>query len=160
MTADLDLLLPNFGWVEPGVLAGCGLPGRGLASKLLPACERARAHGVDLVVSLLEAPPLLPVLRAAGLGALHFPIADHGAPDDLVAFARFVDAVAARIAAGETTLVHCYAGIGRTGLFLAAFLARHRGLTADEAVATLRAVRPRSLETAVQMRALARLARR
>jgi atypical dual specificity phosphatase len=155
---DLDLLLPNFGWVVPGVLAGCGLPGRGLASKVSGAYALARAQGVDLVVSLLEAPPPLPLLQAARLGALHFPIPDHGAPDDLPAFARFVDAVAVRIEAGETTLVHCYAGIGRTGLFLAAWLARHRGMSAELAISTLRAVRPRSIETAVQIRALAQLA--
>jgi protein-tyrosine phosphatase len=152
---DFELLVPNFGWVLPGALAGSGLPGRGLGVKAAPAYGLIREAGVDFVLSLLETPPPWALLERAGLTGAHFPIPDHGTPADPAAFAACVDDVHARIAAGQVALVHCFAGIGRTGLFLAAYLARHEGLSADEAVAELRRLRPRSIETPAQLRALA-----
>lgn len=155
---ELDLLVPGFGWLVPGVIAGSGIPGRGMGPKAAAAYDLVRAQGIDLVVSLLEEAPPWEVLRAAGLDGMHFPIPDHGTPADLDAFAAFIDAVQARIASGSAALVHCYAGIGRTGLFLAGWLARHRGLSPEDAVRELRRKRPRSIETTGQLLAVAALA--
>ena len=53
---------------------------------------------------------------------------------------RFLDAVH-HYASTEASYWHCHAGINRSGLALAAYLHRHRGLRIGEAVATMRARR-------------------
>lgn len=47
---------------------------------------------------------------------------DHGVPDDRPAFRGLAHEVSRRLHRGEAVLVHCYAGIGRTGTFAAAVL--------------------------------------
>jgi protein-tyrosine phosphatase len=64
---------------------------------------------------------------------LNFPIPDRGAPDDREAFLGLTRAVARRLERGEGVLVHCYAGIGRTGT-LASCVLMALGLEQDEAL--------------------------
>jgi len=47
-----------------------------------------------------------------------------------------------QVSAGQPTLVHCWAGRDRTGATLACYLVRYHGLTADAAIAQVRATRP------------------
>ena len=47
---------------------------------------------------------------------------DHGVPDDRQAFWALAQEVSRRLRRGDAVLVHCYAGIGRTGTFAAAVL--------------------------------------
>jgi atypical dual specificity phosphatase len=56
--------------------------------------------------------------------------------------------------------VHCGAGLGRTGTLLACYLVSSAGLTADEAIARVRAARPGSIETDEQEQAVRRFAQR
>ncbi|HYH10065.1 MAG TPA: protein-tyrosine phosphatase family protein [Thermoanaerobaculia bacterium] len=51
-------------------------------------------------------------------------IPDYGVPDDVDAFRKTVDDAAAALRRGENVLVHCAAGIGRTGTFAVAVLCR------------------------------------
>lgn len=46
---------------------------------------------------------------------LEFAIADFGVPEDRAAFCALARNLAARLRAGESLLIHCGAGIGRTG---------------------------------------------
>jgi hypothetical protein len=52
-------------------------------------------------------------------------------------FERFLDAVHAH-AAEEESYWHCHAGINRSGMAVAAYLHRHRGLRISDAIAQLR----------------------
>jgi protein-tyrosine phosphatase len=97
----------------------------------LPAQVRAwKAVGVDVVVSLLEAheQTLYGVEAEARLCASSdlmfrsFPICDHDVPESADAFAHFVRDVHREVVEGRTVLVHCMAGIGRTGLMTSGLL--------------------------------------
>jgi atypical dual specificity phosphatase len=137
----------NFSFVIPGQLAGMGQPG-GLGSYLQADLARLREAGIGAMVSLTPEPPEPKAVAAAGLTLLHLPIEDFGIPTDeqidrLVAFAG------EQIAAGQAVVVHCGAGMGRTGTVLACYLV-HLGEGADEAIDSIRRIRPGSIETAEQ----------
>ncbi len=133
-------MLPNFGWILDGRLAGMARPRAGSAEELL-------AHGLRAVVTLTEEPPPAELERA-GLAIHHEPIPDFAAPS-LEALRRTVAFLAAELGAGRAAVVHCHAGIGRTGTVLAAYLVS-TGIPADEAIGRIRSLRPGSLETDAQ----------
>jgi atypical dual specificity phosphatase len=72
---------------------------------------------------------------------------------------RGVAAIADALENGRVAVVHCGAGLGRTGTLLACYLV-HSGLNADEAIRRLRAVRPGSVETRAQVAAVVAYAQR
>lgn len=55
-------------------------------------------------------------------GVSRLEIPDYGPPADPVAALEFVEGIAGRLHAGETALIHCGAGIGRTGMMATAVL--------------------------------------
>lgn len=66
---------------------------------------------------------------------IHFPVPDFSTPN-LLDLGVLVGALAARVRAGETIMVHCLGGHGRTGLVACALLqALFPSLRADEAIA-------------------------
>jgi protein-tyrosine phosphatase len=112
--------------------------------------------GVDVVVSLLEdreldrrAPGLFPALDRHGIRLARHPVVDFGAPLDVMDFARLLDEVRDHLAAGRGVLAHCNAGLGRTAVFLAAFL-RHSGYSGDAVTEIRRVYRPDAMREPVQ----------
>lgn len=145
-----DGAMPGFSWVIDGELAGMPRPG---GVRLLEADLRFLAgQEIDLLVSLTETPTDAEALTSHGIGLLHLPVVDFTAPTQQQ-LAEFVAAADQRIAEGERVGVHCAGGKGRTGTFLAAFLVS-RGMTADEAIAEVRRLRPGSIETDEQEQAV------
>lgn len=139
----------NFSYVIENGLAGSAHPGSGEALRReLEALAESEAIGA--VVSLTERPLDAGAPQAAGMDYLHVPIPDFGVPSPEAAD-RIVDFVAERLEAGRRVLVHCGAGYGRTGLALACCLA-DRGSTPEQALQTLRRLRPGSVETREQER--------
>lgn len=51
-----------------------------------------------------------------GIRFHRYPVRDHGTPEDMDDFARFVDDLVPPARAGEAIGIHCMAGIGRSGL--------------------------------------------
>jgi ADP-ribosyl-[dinitrogen reductase] hydrolase len=118
-----------------------------------------RAEGATTLVSLTE----LEELRLLGLDTLaeaaarrrltwyHLPIRDFDVPD--AAFeARWRTAgreLRARLLAGESIVVHCYAGLGRTGLVVARLLVEF-GEEPARAISWVRRIRPGAIQTLEQ----------
>lgn len=134
-----------------------GLPMPGARVPLEQDLAFLADQGVTLLVSLTEAPVPADAVAAAGLDLLHLPIPDYHAPTGAQQVA-FVREAQARVARGERVAVHCLFGLGRTGTMLATWMVAG-GLPADEAIATVRALRPGSIETAEQEAAVARFDR-
>lgn len=141
------IILPNFGWLIEGKLAGVGRPSSA------EALARLRALGVRALVSLSELPLDPPLLDATGLRAEHIPVRDYTAPT-VGRAERAMAVIDAWLAEGLPVAVHCAAGLGRTGTILACYLVR-QGMAAGDAIAEVRAKRRGSIETAEQERLIA-----
>jgi protein-tyrosine phosphatase len=114
-------------------------------------------HGAAVLVTLLEefemrklgVWELLPTAARLGMRTVHFPIPDVTAPSDLDATRKLVDRILVSMSAGDTVVVHCRGGLGRSGTIAACCLVA-RGRGAREAIAIVRAARPGAVEVREQ----------
>jgi len=147
----------NFSWVVPEQLAGGSRPG--WLGEPRQDLEFLWARGVRAIIGFTEPGVALDYAAAPDVEfeTLVFEVEDHTAPppEVLGQGLAFIDSCRSR---GLPVLVHCLAGIGRTGTLLACFLARAEGLDGDGALARLRALRPHSVETLEQEDAVRRFA--
>ena len=112
------------------------------ASVLVPLCEEdelARLGIGDLVVRS----------EAAGLSVLAFPFPDGGVPESTAAATAVLARIAEAARRGETVVIHCRGGLGRSGTLAACLLVRE-GHRADAAIAIVRRARTGAIENAVQ----------
>jgi atypical dual specificity phosphatase len=124
-----------------------------------------RQVGVSHVFTLVEAAEwwkyagcdLRACLQKAGLEMIHLPIVDFEAPQDTPAFLAAVRQALALCQQGHSIAVHCYAGIGRTGTFLAGMARLHFGWEGDQAVEWVRQFVPHALENHRQVDFILRL---
>lgn len=138
----------GFRWIVPGVLAGCPQPG--VVARVdydLMLLERA---GITHLITLTEEDMDQSALRRFGLRNTHLSIFDRKVPSTsqmhmlLVRMQRLIDA-------GEVLAVHCKAGLGRTGLVLAAWMIRDGGLSAESALERLRKIHPGYVQSDEQL---------
>ncbi len=116
----------------------------------------AREWGATHLLTLLEDAEIAraglgPAVAASGLRWVRAPIPDMQPPGAgfLAAWAMAGPPLLAELAAGRRVLVHCAAGLGRTGTFAACLLRSH-GMAPEAAIALVRQVRPGTIETAAQ----------
>jgi protein-tyrosine phosphatase len=142
-------VIGNFSWVIPDKLAGSAIPDEaygGGAADLVDLYGR----GIRLLVSLTDrADELGPQCRAAGLDWHYYPITDFGIPHSIESFDRLITTIIDSMGRGKPVCVHCYAGIGRTGLVLCCTVGRYLGLPPARAVSAVRKVRS-AIETREQ----------
>jgi atypical dual specificity phosphatase len=103
--------------------------------------DAVRLRGITQVVCLTsleeiagKAPDYARALQRNGIpwDQVMFPIVDFGVPGDRAAFLGLVNSIAADLRRGVNILLHCAAGIGRTGTVASCVLVA-LGLTPDEA---------------------------
>jgi atypical dual specificity phosphatase len=142
----------GFTWVDKPLLAALARPGS------VEELQWLRTQGIQILVSLTEDRLRRDWTDDAGLLVFHEPLEDMEAPsqDQLD---RVVAAILKALEHNMPVAVHCGAGLGRTGVVLAAFLVA-RGSTAQAAVARVRRLRPGSVETEEQVEAVELYARR
>jgi protein-tyrosine phosphatase len=129
-------------------------------ARLADEIEEWREAGIAAVLRLLTVDEVRALelgdeealCRATGIELLSFPIPDMGVPQSLVDTLRIASALADRLRAGETIVVHCRGGIGRSSLIAASTLLQFGG-TAAEVLAHIGAARGMSVpETDAQRR--------
>ena len=127
-------------WIEPGVLAASGIP---LGIKDLQSLYE---QDIRAIVTLTEHPltvqqEITPqVLDEIGLTCLHAPVVDQY-PPDVATVRETVQFINQMKAQGQPVLLHCHAGIGRTGTMLHAYYLAE-GLSLAEARAKVKAGKP------------------
>ena len=124
--------------------------------------ERLRAeYGCDLLASLMEddeyrwlqIEDIFVRAPAHGIAVLRFPIEDARPPRDgeMPQFIELIGQILEAARGGQTVVIHCRGGLGRTGTVAAASLVA-LGHAPAEAIARVRAARPGAVETRGQER--------
>ena len=131
----------NFSWLIEGKLAGSAIPTSKDEIKWL------QEQGVKSIVTIREVP--LDDDWVAEMKYLHVISDDMGVPrfDDLK---NSVEYVHERIQNNEPVMVHCLAGLGRTGTILACYLIKYEKMSAEDAIHHVREKRHGSIQSFVQ----------
>jgi hypothetical protein len=134
---------PNTYWVVPGKLLAGEYPGAIDSEEARRKLRTFLDAGVRHFIDLTEAGELKPYaeLLAEDAGSIattyeRIPIRDVSVPKEPQTMGRIISAINRAIAEGGITFVHCWGGIGRTGLAVACWL-QEQGRTPDEALIEL-----------------------
>jgi len=121
--------------------------------------EHWKREGIKAVVILVEAHELLhlggiknylKLLKEKGFEALHAPIKDFHVPS-ISQCIEIVKWISERMEEKKPVLIHCYGGLGRTGTIAACLLIYRYGLHPEDAIEKIRRIKPRSLESPLQV---------
>ena len=128
----------NFSWIIENKLAGSAIP------TSIDEVKWVIDQGVKSIVTIREEP--LDESWVKDVNYLHILSNDMSVPefDDLI---YAVDFIHRRITNNEPVLVHCLAGMGRTGVILACYLIKYQKMSASEATEKIREERPGSIQS-------------
>jgi protein-tyrosine phosphatase len=115
-------------------------------------------HDVQLVVLLTEQQEYLAYARrdlpdfyrSQGLDVLHLPVPDFGIPTNHAQWDEGVRAVMEAAGDGKNVAVHCLAGLGRTGTFMACLAKSVLKMSGIEAIDWVREFIPGAMENSNQ----------
>jgi|SRR5579872_194191 len=143
---------PAFSWVNQPHLAAMAMP------ESADDLTWLRRHGIEVLISLTEEPPPRQWVNDAGLLVVNVPVPDMESPSDRQ-LDHLLDTIRKANEASLGVAVHCGAGLGRTGTVIAAYFVS-QGMKPREALEKVRTLRPGSVETIEQERAIERYAGR
>ena len=128
----------NFSWLIKNKLAGSAIP------TSIKEIDWVIEQGVKSIVTIREEP--LDDDWIKNVNYLHVMSDDMGIPefDDLT---NAVDFIHQRLNDKEPVMVHCLAGLGRTGTILASYLVKYENMSADKAIEKVREIRPGSIQS-------------
>jgi len=133
----------NFSWLIQNEIAGMARP-----MSMVADLEFLKDNGIEAVVSLTELPLHKTLIEEFGFEYKHIPVPDLASPtqEQIEEFVSFVNNLTA---SKKKIVVHCDAGIGRTGTMLACYLV-NKGCSASWSISEVRKRRPGSIETTEQ----------
>ncbi|MGB3468888.1 MAG: dual specificity protein phosphatase family protein [Cyclobacteriaceae bacterium] len=140
-------MLTSFYWILKDKLAGSGMPG--VYENEEDGLNCIEENKITHVVSLIEENPD-EVFDKIDVKHLHFPIIDMSVPD-IRQLKRLLVDIKQYIEEGGAVLVHCKAGMGRTGVVIASYLVS-QGYDADEAIKEIRKINPGYIQNSLQER--------
>jgi protein-tyrosine phosphatase len=136
----------NFSWVIPGKLAGSAIPAGldfGSTDYTLSDLTELYSVGIRCIVSLLEIPAYFGTLcKQEGISWISYPINDFNVPHDMDTFDKLICSTIENINTELPICAHCYAGIGRTGLFLACTVGKYYSIDGSAAIEMIHENRP------------------
>jgi atypical dual specificity phosphatase len=129
----------GFYWLEEGRLAGSGYP---------ESCLEWLYHeqGIRALISLQPLRPAeLLLAQQLGIQVKTVLITDFtaGSPEQRQTALQAIDYFQAK---NLPALVHCQGGLGRTGMILALYLVRRKGVSPESAISKIRHLRKGSIE--------------
>lgn len=148
--------IPESYWVEPGRFLAGEYPGSFNAETARGRIDAFLEAGINTFIDLTQSHELMPyetILKERA--ALHkvdtlyhrIAIPDHDLPSNET-MVQILDTIDDALGAGRNVYVHCWGGIGRTGVTVGCYLVR-RGRTNKQALAhlgTLFKTRPKNLQ--------------
>ena len=132
---------------------------RGIENKAIQAemdLLELKKRKIDIVASLLERKELaelqianlFELIKKHNFSHYYFPIQDKSVPKNKVQLRRFLNNLSAEIQKDKKILLHCNAGLGRSGL-IAALICKKLGIV-EEPISFIRQYRPGAIETKEQ----------
>jgi hypothetical protein len=141
---DTDRPIRESYWVEPGRFLAGEYPAAAYVERARERLDQLLDAGLDTFIDLTlpnELPPYLPLLIEQAKGRdiqvyyKRFTIIDRSIPMGGM-MTTILNAIDKALAEGHNIYLHCWGGIGRTGLTVGCYLVR-RGLTGKQALAQL-----------------------